>query len=1222
MVGFGGFGFAKCPDLPHGTLLGDHAKGEDLLLLKDEAEALADTIAYKDLEAPFVVGLLGRWGSGKSHLFSLMKDRLAAIQEQPVTESNDFSFAGHIYLIKFDAWTYAKGNMWSSFMYTILKELNKQLHLEAELSKSEKYMAGSAKQWTPSNENKESLVEKLCLGWNDLHSYLFPPEDVNHNRTSTFSKLYRLFRILLGCLVFLLASFFLAISWAVLISLSKLRDYVGNTIDTTIDGWLAWSAKIIGKMKPGNHVGHNRDEVEANRKEFDRQGRRDNITDEEAKGKKDPSDKSAENTKVNDRVKPVHESDKQNDTDNRANGSLSPERDYQRLKNGISLIKIQDSDKATREEYLQSRKEKFKETFRYNVDKCSAIIDMDIPNVTDELARAGNANYSKDIRDFQGLSNIKRWQDEKPGEFRFDDALKAIKEAHKSTDDKPDPAGIEAFGKLTFINKLKLVFSPQFLLKTKGIIIPLLVAAAMAVLWILVEDWSTKIGALLASVAAPFAILVPVVKGKLEEISGTLKDKNDKFQKNFAESRIYAQNVFSNDDQENDQENPTPALEEEIKELKEKVWLRKGKGLREIGKDRVGASSYETDLGIVHQAQQDLMRLSNSMRSEERQSEEKGSKENMFPRGDPRIVLIIDDIDRCPPDQVVDVLEALQLLVKTKLFVVLIALNTQYVTLALEEKYQILNATNGWHPSGTDYIEKILQISYRLAPIERPEAVQGYVKSQLEVSEDKATSSKPTKHELSITQPAANPESQQSPGENASAITPVNNSNESDLNGNGDTQGGDNPEFYKSPSAQYFAPTPVNNPNETDLNGDVDSQKYDKQLNNRLSHGDNPHFKIMINDEDEPLVPGVLKALHFEEYEKSIVMKAAECTALFPRSLKRVMNIVKITKFLWHRQSRKRYETAAQKRKEKGKKKRSDHTDDWIEDKEFSDRERRILRESSICLLVVCAASNLPIRRRIANFYSRYELMVVGKDKLGNAHNLKELIIQNGFGELNCEYTRPMEEIFLKFSQVWWYDQGKGKDSTLKFNGNKWKEVKDVLRLVRAFSIIPERNIDDYELSNGRFKANLREERESLIVDTNSLRELLSTKSGGPEMDQELRNTDLEGSWCSGDFYGGHGREWVQVSALVGGTANAYFIEAVKVTGDANIPAGYVTWKTLSWPKEGQEAGTPAQLQVRDGPSDPDGFMWESGTLILVSKTEIRFEWGGHTGTFVKKELD
>ena len=89
---------------------------------------------------------------------------------------------------------------------------------------------------------------------------------------------------------------------------------------------------------------------------------------------------------------------------------------------------------------------------------------------------------------------------------------------------------------------------------------------------------------------------------------------------------------------------------------------------------------------------------------------------------------MIDDLDRCPQDKVVDTLEALQLLVSSKAFVVVIAIDMQYVTLSLENKYKGI-LERGKHPSGLDYLEKIIQLSYRVPPITSKELMTSYVKS-------------------------------------------------------------------------------------------------------------------------------------------------------------------------------------------------------------------------------------------------------------------------------------------------------------------------------------------------------------------------------------------------------------------------------------------------------------------------------------------------------------
>jgi hypothetical protein len=86
-----------------------------------------------------------------------------------------------------------------------------------------------------------------------------------------------------------------------------------------------------------------------------------------------------------------------------------------------------------------------------------------------------------------------------------------------------------------------------------------------------------------------------------------------------------------------------------------------------------------------------------------------------------RIVLYIDDLDRCPHDKVVDVLQAVHLLLGFKLFVVLVGVDVRWVGRALQKKYpELLSGGNGkgeGAASSDDYLEKIFQIPFRIAPM-------------------------------------------------------------------------------------------------------------------------------------------------------------------------------------------------------------------------------------------------------------------------------------------------------------------------------------------------------------------------------------------------------------------------------------------------------------------------------------------------------------------------
>jgi hypothetical protein len=90
-----------------------------------------------------------------------------------------------------------------------------------------------------------------------------------------------------------------------------------------------------------------------------------------------------------------------------------------------------------------------------------------------------------------------------------------------------------------------------------------------------------------------------------------------------------------------------------------------------------------------------------------------------------RIVLYIDDLDRCPEEKVVDVLQAVHLMLGLPLFVVVVAVDVRWVGQSIRKHYGRLvgwDAENGEHKersaSADDYLEKIFQIPYRIHPID------------------------------------------------------------------------------------------------------------------------------------------------------------------------------------------------------------------------------------------------------------------------------------------------------------------------------------------------------------------------------------------------------------------------------------------------------------------------------------------------------------------------
>ncbi|MBO3752412.1 hypothetical protein J5X84_40685 [Streptosporangiaceae bacterium NEAU-GS5] len=131
---------------------------------------------------------------------------------------------------------------------------------------------------------------------------------------------------------------------------------------------------------------------------------------------------------------------------------------------------------------------------------------------------------------------------------------------------------------------------------------------------------------------------------------------------------------------------------------------------------RSTSDDYRKRLGIVTTVSEDLKTLSSLV------TDYNKSPEAQQADGPPnRIVLYIDDLDRCPPARVVEVLEAVHLLLAFPLFVVVVAVDTRWLTAALSRALPILEkeAVPGISaPTATDYIEKIFQIPFWVEPLD------------------------------------------------------------------------------------------------------------------------------------------------------------------------------------------------------------------------------------------------------------------------------------------------------------------------------------------------------------------------------------------------------------------------------------------------------------------------------------------------------------------------
>lgn len=140
--------------------------------------------------------------------------------------------------------------------------------------------------------------------------------------------------------------------------------------------------------------------------------------------------------------------------------------------------------------------------------------------------------------------------------------------------------------------------------------------------------------------------------------------------------------------------------------------------------ERLSSDDYERHLGIMALIRRDLESLTELLRES---ADDPADGDDGVPRID-RVVLYIDDLDRCPATRVVEVLEAVHLLLAFDLFVVVVAVDVRWLLRSLEQHYA--NELSGGTPSGTasdhawqstpqNYLEKIFQIPFAVWPMEQ-----------------------------------------------------------------------------------------------------------------------------------------------------------------------------------------------------------------------------------------------------------------------------------------------------------------------------------------------------------------------------------------------------------------------------------------------------------------------------------------------------------------------
>lgn len=99
-----------------------------------------------------------------------------------------------------------------------------------------------------------------------------------------------------------------------------------------------------------------------------------------------------------------------------------------------------------------------------------------------------------------------------------------------------------------------------------------------------------------------------------------------------------------------------------------------------------------------------------------------------------RIVFFIDDLDRCEPAEIVDVLESMKLFLDVENIVHILALDKEVIDRGIEVKYGKFSFGDRQKALGAEYLDKMIQMPVYLFPL-HADQVRGYIRA-LDSSEE------------------------------------------------------------------------------------------------------------------------------------------------------------------------------------------------------------------------------------------------------------------------------------------------------------------------------------------------------------------------------------------------------------------------------------------------------------------------------------------------------
>ncbi|MFN7713856.1 MAG: P-loop NTPase fold protein, partial [Pseudanabaenaceae cyanobacterium] len=717
-------------EVPQG-ITNDAAEGEDQLNIRDEIEAMATVLMLRSLQPPVAVAILGSWGSGKSFGMHLMRQRVKEIREQKLTSLKAWGdpdlpnnteilspYVGHVYQISFNAWTYAKSDLWASLMQEIFYELNRQITLERQIGT---FLRASSAPEENKIEQPESNSAEEVSSIRNIDRLIYKPfqnlkETIQKNiktRTVSLKKKLTIFaqeilnlwlvQLVLHIVIFLITilenifyylfvvpldritkeRFDLISKFNTILFVYFIREqfeayYFPPDLQTSYKSWRKGIESVIEHLLFLLFIGFSKrlKDSKENLKNFkERQNPKPALTaDHDIEAIRQEAFEKVLLDKGDFWEVLYLSSDEERRAFIEKHDRLKKFKDWKDpTSNSNYLWNTLDQNKQKEQQNLKEQEQKLQEKeqeLQRKLKAAEAEVNRQIAN------RKATALYQPIVKAIAQLL-LSKEDMEKLAEAgqTTDETLSLIKKVVTSWQ------GLTALFVMTFVIILSLdsvtravIFTAiQNLLEQTGLtalidrLIPITVKNNLTAFANLIHDWFTNLPQwfewirtqipsgiqLITGVVAVGASLIPILKTLNNYLTSVQKEQ----------AKIQSDREFLLKQKQDKAENlvkEVAQLKLQVAEQRQRVGLTANyASLMDFVSDRLQVDDYGKRLGLMQQVKQDLADLSDRLTDWQHNRDE---LKKFFPRGPARVVLYIDDLDRCPPNRVVEVLESVQLL--------------------------------------------------------------------------------------------------------------------------------------------------------------------------------------------------------------------------------------------------------------------------------------------------------------------------------------------------------------------------------------------------------------------------------------------------------------------------------------------------------------------------------------------------------------------------------